>query len=65
MVGETFFHLSTDDISTELSAAKDGIKQRMVDLEEHVSECKTKMQTLKNQLYAKFGNHINLEEEEE
>lgn len=35
----------------------------MTELDELISESKAKMQTLKRELYAKFGTHINLEED--
>jgi len=37
----------------------------MSHLEETAVELKSSMSNLKTQLYAKFGNHINLEGEEE
>ncbi|CAH8664655.1 unnamed protein product [Schistosoma bovis] len=63
LIGETFFHLSNDEVGEELSAAKEKVKLRMVDLEERISDCKVHMNNLKKDLYGKFGNHINLEED--
>ncbi|CAH8676955.1 unnamed protein product [Schistosoma rodhaini] len=63
LIGETFFHLSNDEVGEELSAAKEKVKLRMVDLEERISDCKVHMNNLKKELYGKFGNHINLEED--
>lgn len=63
MIGETFFHLSTDEVNEELNSAKDATRMRMTELDELISESKAKMQTLKRELYAKFGTHINLEED--
>ncbi|KAF7233709.1 hypothetical protein EG68_12460 [Paragonimus skrjabini miyazakii] len=63
LIGETFFHLSTDEVNQEITAAKEVMKLRMVELEELISDSKARMATLKKELYAKFGNHINLEED--
>ncbi|CAH8635993.1 unnamed protein product [Schistosoma mattheei] len=63
LIGETFFHLSNDEVGEELSATKEKVKLRMVDLEERISDCKVHMNNLKKDLYGKFGNHINLEED--
>nr|CAX74246.1 prefoldin subunit 4 [Schistosoma japonicum] len=63
LIGETFFHLPNDRISDELSEAKEGLKLRLVDLEERIRDCKVHMGSLKKDLYGKFGNHINLEED--
>ncbi|KAA0199378.1 Prefoldin subunit 4, partial [Fasciolopsis buskii] len=63
LIGETFFHLSTDEVNEELNSAKDATRMRMTELDELISESKAKMQTLKRELYAKFGTHINLEED--
>uniref|UniRef100_A0A183BED0 Prefoldin subunit 4 n=1 Tax=Echinostoma caproni TaxID=27848 RepID=A0A183BED0_9TREM len=63
LIGETFFHLSTDDVNEQLSANKETLKLRMIELEELISNSKAQMHTLKKELYAKFGNHINLEED--
>ncbi|KAF8566211.1 hypothetical protein P879_05414 [Paragonimus westermani] len=63
LVGETFFHLSTDEVNQEITTAKEQMKLRMVELEELISDSKARMATLKKDLYAKFGNHINLEED--
>ncbi|CAH8514730.1 unnamed protein product [Dicrocoelium dendriticum] len=63
LVGETFFHLPTDDVNTELSAEKERVQSRAAELEELISDSRTHMLALKKELYAKFGNHINLEED--
>ncbi|CAH8875827.1 unnamed protein product [Trichobilharzia szidati] len=64
-IGDTFFHLSSDEIGEELKATKEKVKVRMLDLEERISECKVHMDSLRKELYGKFGNHINLEEEDQ
>ncbi|TGZ63389.1 hypothetical protein CRM22_006960 [Opisthorchis felineus] len=63
LVGETFFHLPTDEVNEHITAAKQATKVRMLELEESVTESKAQMHALKKDLYAKFGNHINLEED--
>lgn len=48
-----------------LEDAKTKKEAEIVSLEEKCTSLKTMMSELKAQLYAKFGNHINLEAEEE
>lgn len=47
-----------------LEKAKKKVSDDIRELEEIAEELKTVMGGLKTQLYAKFGNHINLEEED-
>ncbi|CAH8642501.1 unnamed protein product [Heterobilharzia americana] len=63
IIGETFFHLPSDKISEELSAAKEKVQLHILDLGERINDCKVHMSKLKKELYGKFGNHINLEED--
>ncbi|CAL8097255.1 unnamed protein product [Calicophoron daubneyi] len=63
LIGETFFHLPTDEVTNELSISKENMKLRMVELEDLITSSKAQMQTLKKELYGKFGKNINLEED--
>ncbi len=54
------------DLSQEkLEEAKDKVKKDIEAIEAECTNIKTLMSDLKTQLYAKFGNSINLEAEEE
>ena len=63
--GEVFTHLSVEDANTELERAKETIEKEIITLENKVLSTKKLLSDLKTQLYAKFGNKINLEENEE
>ena len=63
--GEVFTHLSVDDANSELERAKETIEKEISALESKVVTTKKLLSDLKTQLYAKFGNKINLEENEE
>ena len=62
--GEVFTHLSVQDANTELEKAKAVIEKEIGDLESKVTNTNKLLSDLKTQLYAKFGNKINLEENE-
>ncbi len=61
-IGESFFHLPTEDASTKIEEEKTQTKERLVTLESTLGDCKATMATLKKELYAKFGDNINLED---
>ncbi|XP_011501646.1 PREDICTED: prefoldin subunit 4 [Ceratosolen solmsi marchali] len=64
-IGETFVQ---QDLTTTLQLLEEGkkIKEKEISaLNEKCSALKIIMNDLKTQLYAKFGNHISLEAEEE
>lgn len=48
-----------------LGEAKEKLCSELKDLEEKCSDLKNVMSDLKTQLYAKFGNHINLEADDD
>lgn len=48
-----------------LDEAKTRVHSEIEDLESKCSELRTIMSDMKTQLYAKFGNHINLEAEDD
>jgi prefoldin subunit 4 len=60
--GEVFCHLSVGEAGEELEKAKQNIEKEIADLEAKVSNTNKLLSELKSQLYAKFGNKINLEE---
>uniref|UniRef100_A0A0R3X2A5 LITAF domain-containing protein n=1 Tax=Hydatigena taeniaeformis TaxID=6205 RepID=A0A0R3X2A5_HYDTA len=61
-IGESFFHLSTEEANDKVGEQKAQLKERLVTLESELSDCKATMATLKKELYAKFGDNINLED---
>ena len=48
-----------------LDEAKTRVQSEIEDLESKCTELRTIMSDMKTQLYAKFGNHINLEAEDD
>ncbi|VDD81454.1 unnamed protein product [Mesocestoides corti] len=61
-IGESFFHLLTDETNARIDEQKKQLKERLVTLESELGDCKATMATLKKELYAKFGDNINLED---
>lgn len=64
-IGEIFIHLSSEEIQEYLEKAKSKLQEEMKSLESQSGEIKGVLGDLKVKLYAKFGNNINLEAEEE
>ncbi|XP_064599362.1 prefoldin subunit 4-like [Liolophura sinensis] len=64
-IGEVFVSLSPDETSNMLDAAKVNTQKDIEAIEKHCDGHKQILSELKVQLYAKFGNNINLEAEEE
>ncbi len=63
--GEVFTHLCVQDANDELERAKSNVEKEISVLSDRVESTKKLLGELKTQLYAKFGNKINLEENEE
>lgn len=59
---EIFTHLSVENANEELERSKVELEKEISTLEEKVLSTKKILSDLKTQLYAKFGNKINLEE---
>ncbi|XP_020624667.1 prefoldin subunit 4-like [Orbicella faveolata] len=64
-IGEIFIHLSSEETQEYLEKAKSKLQEEMKSLESQSGEIKGVLGDLKVKLYAKFGNNINLEAEEE
>ena len=64
-VGEVFVYLSQDKVQSELDARKEEVEVEVKVAEAKAAALKEQMADLKTKLYAKFGNAINLEAEEE
>merc|ERR1712024_93254 len=64
-VGEVFVYLSQDQVQAELDTRKEEVEAEVKVTEAKAVALKEQMADLKIKLYAKFGNAINLEAEEE
>merc|ERR1712165_85479 len=64
-VGEVFVYLSQDQVQAELDTRKEEVEAEVKVAEGKAAALKEQMADLKTKLYAKFGNAINLEAEEE
>ncbi|XP_078365076.1 prefoldin subunit 4-like [Oculina patagonica] len=64
-IGEIFIHLSSEETQEYLENAKSKLQEEIKSLESKSGEVKELLGDLKVKLYAKFGNNINLEAEEE
>ena len=58
-------YLSQDKVQSELDARKEEVEVEVKVAEAKAAALKEQMADLKTKLYAKFGNAINLEAEEE
>ncbi|XP_068589807.1 prefoldin subunit 4 [Cebidichthys violaceus] len=63
-IGDVFVSHTQEETQEMLEAAKETLEQEVKDLEERVSAIQQVLGDLKVQLYAKFGNNINLEADE-
>ena len=64
MVGEIFVMETPDDVVALLEKKKEEVKAEMAVLEDQATAVKAVMSDLKTNLYAKFGDAINLEADE-
>ncbi|XP_071450858.1 prefoldin subunit 4-like [Hetaerina americana] len=65
LVGEVFVYQDLESTKNTLEEAKTNFKSTIEELEEDCNKLKGVMSDLKAQLYGKFGNHINLEADED
>ncbi|XP_040050023.1 prefoldin subunit 4 [Gasterosteus aculeatus] len=63
-IGDVFVSHTQEETQEMLEAAKETLEQEVKGLEERVSAIQQVLGDLKVQLYAKFGNNINLEADE-
>ncbi|XP_076840430.1 prefoldin subunit 4 [Brachyhypopomus gauderio] len=63
-IGDVFISHSQEETQEMLEAAKESLKEEIKSLESRVSSIQEVLGELKVQLYAKFGNNINLEADE-
>ena len=64
-IGEVFVHLTKDETSDKLDQAKEDIEAEIKGLEAKSDDYKQILSDLKVHLYAKFGNNINLEADDD
>ncbi|XP_028310014.1 prefoldin subunit 4 [Gouania willdenowi] len=64
MIGDVFISHSQEETQEMLEAAKETLEQTVKGLEGRVSAIQQLLGDLKVQLYAKFGDNINLEADE-
>ncbi|KAG8232268.1 hypothetical protein J437_LFUL011755 [Ladona fulva] len=65
LVGEVFVYQDLENTQATLVEARDNLKKNIEELEEGCYKLKNLMSDLKAQLYGKFGNHINLEADDD
>jgi len=63
-IGEVFVSMTQDEVQETLDNTKESCNEEVTKLEEKADEVKAQMSDLKTHLYAKFGNAINLENDE-
>ncbi|XP_077368949.1 prefoldin subunit 4 [Festucalex cinctus] len=63
-IGDVFISHTQEETQEMLEAAKEALQQEVKGLDERVSSIQQLLSDLKVQLYAKFGNNINLEADE-
>ncbi|KAL7864329.1 hypothetical protein AOLI_G00157490 [Acnodon oligacanthus] len=63
-IGDVFISHSQEETQEMLEAAKEALKEEIKGLEGRVASIQEVLGDLKVQLYAKFGNNINLEADE-
>ncbi|XP_047428721.1 prefoldin subunit 4 [Mugil cephalus] len=63
-IGDVFLSHTQEETQEMLEAAKEALEREVRGLEERVSAIQQVLSDLKVQLYAKFGNNINLEANE-
>ena len=64
-IGEVFVHLTSEETQSKLERAKEDIAREVEALDTKTEEFKQILSDLKVQLYAKFGNNINLEADDD
>ncbi len=64
-IGEVFVKISTDEANQLLEKQKENFQKEVEELESHAAVLKKELAELKVKLYGKFGNNINLEEDDD
>lgn len=63
VVGECFFHADPEEAEEHIELAQDSTKTDLQDLDKSITVLKRQMAELKQTLYGKFGDSINLEDD--
>ena len=64
-IGEVFIHMSEEKAQEALEKAKESVEGEMSSFKEGCGEAQKILTELKVQLYAKFGDNINLEADDD
>ncbi|XP_066916322.1 prefoldin subunit 4-like [Clytia hemisphaerica] len=64
-IGEVFLRMTPDDAQVYIDQQKEEIESEISKCDKQIANYTQELKNLKVKLYAKFGNNINLEEEEE
>ncbi|KAI1733115.1 prefoldin subunit domain-containing protein [Ditylenchus destructor] len=64
-IGSIFVHFDQDTISTKLAEGKESNAQKIAALQKRLSQLDNELKQLRAVLYAKFGDNIHLEMDEE
>ncbi len=64
-IGEVFVKISTEEANQLLEKQKENFQKEVEELESHAAVLKKELAELKVKLYGKFGNNINLEEDDD
>lgn len=62
-VGEVFLHLPNDDVQGSVEQAKEDVEKELTRMRGSTEDIKKLLASLKVELYAKFGDSINLEDD--
>ncbi len=62
-LGEVFMHFPNDEVQQYVEEAKTALQEGLTSLRESQVDVKKTLSELKVQLYAKFGDNINLEDD--
>lgn len=62
VVGESFYHASTDETEEQLQEVTNGVEEEISNMSKEVTDIQETMASLKKELYGRFGDSINLEE---
>jgi prefoldin subunit 4 len=64
-IGESYVHFNQDKASEVVEELMKRTKEEISSLESKIDEVRREMSSLKSELYSKFGDNINLENEED
>ncbi|KAL1451009.1 hypothetical protein WDU94_003308 [Cyamophila willieti] len=65
LMGEIFLYQNLEDTKKSLEDSRTQIKSEIGNIEQNMASLKNIMSDLKTHLYAKFGNHIKLEADDD